>query len=180
MKWIRTFPLVIPRNRSYVSDQVERVYIEDYNFSPLLDQHEDIAMLEWDIVLSAEQMAEWERRIRSNPDSIRVLPYRLPYHYDSTSQAPAWAHRHAEPADINNLEHLRQNRDWVREGDPTCELFGFGATYIPVEMLLAFADSLYYEREQWINDHHFSAWHWSERHESVTIDWDIRPIHLHT
>lgn len=178
MKWIRTFPRVIPRDRWYVSDGLERVYIRDYDFTPLLDVPDDFIMLEWDIVLSRSQMEEWEARITLDLDKIRVLPYRLPYHLDQGE--PAWAHRHAPPVPtINDLDVIRQNRDWVREGDADCELFGFGAVYIPRYMMDEFRESEYYRREQRINDHHFSAWHWLEKHRSVPIDWDIRPIHLH-
>lgn len=165
MKWIRTFPAEIPPGRSYVVDGLQRVLMDGYNYVPVFEQlDDDTVIVEWDLALSPDDMAKFTWHCMTQPNRAHVAPYRL-YPRSTALPDPVWAHRQAIPA----------GGGWVSDGDPVCQLFGFGLVYLPLGLVRSYLAT----RPDVTGDSEFSRWHHEHGHGPVPIHWDVRPVHLH-
>jgi hypothetical protein len=164
MRWIRTFPASIPDGRSYVTDTLDRAYMNDYNYVPVFEQFtDDTVITEWDLAFGPETMAAFTAHIAADPGRVHVAPYRL-YPRSTGLPEPVWAHRHAAGG-------VR----WVSEGDPECDWFSFGLAYLPLVIVRAYLAT----RPERTGDSLFSRWHHETAGARVPVHWDVRPVHLH-
>lgn len=187
MRWIRSWPRVIPPGRAYVVDDMERLVLDDYDYTPLGQANESVCLLEWDMAISREDRVRFEEHAAENPGSVLVAPYRL-YH---VAPEPVWAHRLVDEEGRESWIHgPRQSvPDWQ---DEACDYFGFGLIYFPAELVRAFLAAPAPERgrspyllpqqaytDSRFHDQTFSIWHRHTLGRTVTVDWSVQPIHLH-
>lgn len=166
MKLLRSWPAVVPANttRAHVVDPIPRLYLNDYDLSPMAEVDDDIVLLEWDIAVDRTALEVFVARARAQPDEVLVAPYRL---FETTVRShrlkePVWCHRRADGTH-------------VATGEPTCSYFGFGLIYFPREVVKAF-------RAAWsghFSDGSFSGWHKNNVSDRVEIVWDAPATHLH-
>lgn len=169
MQIIRSWPARVPPGRAYVQDDLPRLVIEDYDYRALADVDDDVLLIEWDIAVGKEDLAEFAARARSAPDRVLVAPYRL-YHVASGRPCPPrWAHRRYEGTpETGRLVH-------VQDGDPVAHLWGLGMTYLPCAVICGFVAAW----DGHVSDGSLSGWHYRNVRPDVPITWDIRPVHLH-
>lgn len=171
MKLIRSWPAVIPPNRAYVVDGIDRLEMgrdtPNYDYRCLLDLDDDVVLIEWDIAVGGEQLARFMDRAKAEPDQVRVAPYLL-YRGDDPRN-PFYVHRVREPG------HKR----WVRGPQDThCQMFGFGLIYLPRPLIEGFVATL--KPGDFFSDTTFSRWHMRfAKKPNVPIDWDCHASHLH-
>jgi hypothetical protein len=170
---LRSFPQTIPPDRAYVSDGFQRLPVTMYDHWQLGSYNEDILLLEWDIAVSPEQLEVFCRFIFDHgTDRVCVAPYRL-YPKSTGFTTPVWAHRKT-----NGTPFLYT--PWVEYGEPYCNLFGFGMTYFPQEIVRAYLkDSMWQPHDRRLTDTNFSMWHYSKVEKCVPICWGVSPVHLH-
>lgn len=165
MRILRSFPEVVPVGRSFVSDEWEKMYVSNYDHREMEKYNEDILLLEWDIAVSPEQLEVFSRFIFDHgTDRVCVAPYRL-YPISTGFTAPVWCHRK-----MQGVAFLYAN--YVDYGDPFCNLFSFGMTYFPRELVKAFPKGAR------LTDTNFSMWHHSKVEQTVPICWNVIPVHL--
>jgi hypothetical protein len=177
MRLIRSWPANIPEGRSYVVDDIERFVMgaagDNYDYRHLVDYHDDIVLIEWDIAVGGEQLRRFIDRARAEPDRVRVAPYLL-YRggRDGRSpQVPFYCHRIREPG----------MRTWVKgPADTYCHYFGFGLIYLPQALIERFVGEM--SDHGRFGDTEFSRWHARQpigEHRKVPIEWDCHAVHLH-
>lgn len=155
---LRSWPKRAPANRAFVSDLLPRLWIDRYDYSPLIaySTFDAVAIVEWDMALSAEHWTALDHpRSRVATGAYRLYPA-------STGQPRAvWAHGHADRSAALG---------------PSCTSFGFGALYIPGAVLRAWFD----ERgpDMPMTDTTFSAWY-VDKFGPADVVWDCQPVHLH-
>lgn len=171
MQLLRSWPEQVPEGRAHVVDDIPRLVMRDYDYrAPLAEVDDDVLLIEWDLAIGKEDLAEFARRARAAPDRVLVAPYRL-YHYSSNRDRaePIWVHRRYEGTpESGTLRH-------VTEADATCHLWGLGLTYLPRWVVAKFV-------AEWggtLSDGALSGWHYRHVQQEVPITWDIRPVHLH-
>lgn len=177
MKIVRTYPPLDPdllRIRARVDDQFPRAYIQNYDNSSLVDFKDDLVILEWDIAVALEDLEEFCWMASQQPDEVLTAPYRI---YDESD--PKLPHQGVYPHRVvTNPAPLTYR--WVEPGDWKCDLFSFGMTYIPQELLLKFlADSDFQPHDRRLTDTNFSMWHYQRVGRQVDIAWNVHPVHLH-
>lgn len=166
MRLTRAWPSHPPSGRSYVVDDVERVPVDEYDYRALVDVDDDVLLLDWDMAVHREDLAEFARRARQDPGRVLVAPYLA---YPDTRPGlprPTWTMRRYEPTGLTR---------YVHEGESTCHLFGFGMTYLPRHLIVGFAESNPALR---FDDTTFAQWLHRTADWEVPITWDIRPVHL--
>ena len=106
-------------------------------------------------------------RCAEEPDRVRVAPYLL-----YRSNHPGWAFY------VHRIR-MGGTKRWVRGPEDThCQMFGFGLTYLPRDLILRFAATL--KEGDMFSDTTFSRWHMRHaEHHNVAIDWDCHATHLH-
>lgn len=166
MKLLRSWPAVVPANtaRAHVIDPIPRIYLDDYDLSPMAEIDDDIVLLEWDIAVDRTSLEVFVERAKAKPDTVIVAPYRL---YETTVRShrlkqPVWCHR-------------RSDGSHVATGERWCSAFGFGLIYFPRSVVEAF-------RADWqghFSDGSFSGWHKNKVSDRVEIIWDAPATHLH-
>lgn len=171
MLLLRSWPEQVPPGRPHVVDNIPRLHMRDYDYrGPLGEVDDDVLLIEWDLAVDKEDLAEFARRCRAGPERVLVAPYRL-YHYSSDRDRPApiWVHRrYLGTPETGQLIH-------VQPGDETCHLWGLGMTYLPHWIIQKFL-------VEWggpLTDGALSGWHYRHIEQDVPITWDIRPVHLH-
>ncbi len=94
MRWLRSFPARIPEGRSYIVDRMERLLLDNYDYSPLESVDEDVCLLEWDMAADVIQRETFEYYAEQYPYYVLVAPYRL-WHLPSIPEPyqAVWAHR---------------------------------------------------------------------------------------
>lgn len=163
MRWVRTWPERIPPGRSYVVDGLPRIEMSGHDYGPVLAQLDgDTVIVEWDIAVSAEDKARFEDFCLMTPGKVQVAPYRL-YPVSTNLPWPVWAHR------LN-----WKNPPWIVQGEPYCDLFGFGLVYLPH----AVVGSYLVTDPGVVSDARFSQWHHAAGLGPVPVHWDVRAVHL--
>ncbi|HEY9416899.1 MAG TPA: hypothetical protein VIQ30_19250 [Pseudonocardia sp.] len=171
MKIVRSFPKEIPSGRSYVVDGIDRLIIENYRYDALADLGDDVLLLEWDIAAGEHDLAMFAEAAAHQPADVLVAPYRL-YQSNHTTRGlreTVWVHG------------LWPDYRRVKTGDPFCNLFGFGMTYLPRRHILGYLEARDQARDghQWgFSDSSFSGWHYRCVKQWVPIAWGIQPVHL--
>lgn len=163
--WLRSWvPYEVPKDRCVVLDDLDRIAIDQHDYRPLCDVDLDgVFLVEWDLAVAPEEANWFERQALETPDRVRVAPYRC---YDAWSSW--WIHWHG----TSELD-LR----FVDYGEPFCDGFGFGLTYLPMPLLRAWRkDRGHLEK---LTDLTFSTWHVANGLGKVPIDWAVRPVHVH-
>lgn len=156
---------MIPVGRAYVSDLLPRIEMSDYNYVPVLEQisGKNTVIVEWDLAVSFEDRAAFQRACWSQPDRVHVAPYRL-YPVSTNLSEPVWAHR-----------RVGQQPPWIYTNERLCDLFGFGLVYLPATVVTRYLAT----SPEVTGDSIFSQWHHREGLGPVPVHWDVRPIHLH-
>lgn len=187
MRWLRSFPARMPHGRAHVVDDLERLIIHDYDYTPLAAIGEDVCIVEWDMAVSPDDLARFEWIANGNRLDICVAPYLL-YH---VGPEPVLAHRVL----VEDGEGGYGER-WLHEGERSCDYFGFGLIYLPWYLISEFLDSpapargwpLYAPggyHDTRFTDQTFSCWIAHNRPEDVMtgrrtrVMWSVRPVHLH-
>lgn len=169
MRFLRSWPQVVPPHRAHVVDDIERHILQDYSYRGLGDYRDDILLIEWDMAVGAEDLERFRAHIAADPSRVVVAPYRI---YEATTRpqklpgGPKWVHRKY----VGDKKSTR----FVDEGDPDADLWGLGLTYLPRAIIREFL-------EFWpghFSDTSISGWHF-DRYGPVPIAWDVRPVHLH-
>jgi len=176
MKLVRSWPAVIPEGRAYVVDDIPRFIMggegnREFDYRGLVDLDDDVVVIEWDIAVGGEQLATFMARAKAEPDRVRVAPYLL-YRggRDGRPQVPFYVHR----------IRTRENRGWVKEGDPVCQYFGFGLVYLPADLIRRFVAQMAPTPKAHFGDTEFSQWHMRNvKPIDVPIDWECKATHLH-
>lgn len=171
MKLIRSFPMQVPSGRNHVVDDAERLVNSAYSYAGLADLDVDVVHLDWDQALHREDLVRFADLARERPAHVLVAPVRVYPDSRRGLSRTVWNLR------TYDGEQLRE----TREGEPTCDLFGFGMVYLPAALLRGFsarfADELAAGTVRW-DDTGFAGWHHRE-HGPATVAWDVRPVHLH-
>lgn len=172
MRIVRSWPRVVPPNRSYVVDLVPILRMDNCDYHQIFaDADDDYLLLEWDIAVSKEDVNLFAALALDDPRRVMVAPYRI--YYEHMLDAPVWAHRtwDGEPRGMANPVGAKPVQTMRR----TCNLFGLGMVYLPRKLMNACARSGYSAS---IGDVQFSMWHYANVSEDVPIAWDVRPVHL--
>lgn len=158
---VRSWPAVIPAGRGYVTDILPRAVMDNHDYRPVLDGlDDDVIIAEWDIAFGLEDIERFAAACEAEPGKARVAPYRL-YPASTGLASPVWAHR-----DIDGT--------WISDGEPACDLFGFGLVYLP----LAIVRQHLTDTHGAVSDDTFSRWH-HRRYGPTAVQWDVRLTHLH-
>ncbi|MDG4784348.1 hypothetical protein O7626_00475 [Micromonospora sp. WMMD1102] len=171
MRLIRSFPTTVPPGRAHVVDGIERLLLERYDYTPLGDIDDDVLLIEWDLAVGQEQLLAFAERAAGQSEDVLVAPYRL-YAGNYTSRSlreTVWAHRRWP-----DYRH-------VATGDPVCNIFGFGLTYLPRKLVRGYLDAraAASDGNTWgFSDGSFSGWHHRCVKPNVPIAWDVQPVHL--
>jgi hypothetical protein len=180
LRWLRSWPRLAGTmpDRPHVVDRMERLVISDYDYGPLAGLGCSVIVLEWDLAMDCEEMATFEAECSDEPARVRVAPYRL---HDSAGHR--WAHRVV-------LDGEAGEERFVTLEDPFCDLFGFGAVYLPWPLVARFLAAPAPERGRppWcqpgayedcrFTDQTFSTWHYRAGLGPVPICWDVVGVHL--
>ena len=169
MKLIRSWPKTIPEGRGYVVDGIDRLVMEGFDYRCLADVDDDVVLIEWDIAIGGDELAEFMRRAADDPEQVRVSPYLL-YPPSTGGNGKFYCHR------IRAAGGVR----WVAgPEDAYCHMFGFGLIYLPRAYTLQFMETL--RSKDRFTDTTFSYWHHRHRgiRKQVPIDWDLPAVHLH-
>lgn len=171
MKVMRSFPEYVPAGRNYVIDDCPRLLNEHYSYRGLVDVDDDVIQLDWDTAVSREDLAAFAARARADRGAVVVAPVRV---YPDSRRGLTRTVWNLRCYDGPNLRE-------IREGEPTCDLFGFGMVYLPRELVRGFVDEYRDELDAGtvrFDDTGFAGWH----HRTVgpaAVAWDVRPVHLH-
>jgi len=172
VRLLRSWPAQVPEGRSYVVDGIERLTISNHHYGPLASIDEDVLLIEWDIAVGQEDLRQFAHHARREPARVLVAPYRI---YADTYNLPAdiWAHRHWNGDGMGTV--VPRGALPVRDGAPTCNLFGLGMVWLPQAVLRGF-----FAASQGSNfgDKEFSMWHYERVAREVPIAWEVRPGHL--
>lgn len=175
MQVLRSWPARIPPDRGYVVDNIDRIVIDNYDYSEALaNVEDDILLLEWDIAVDRDALLRFGQRAQLHPDRVAVAPYRI---YAEAYHIPEdiWAHRHWGGEGAGTM-CPRGRIQPVATGDPTCNLFGLGMVYLPRDIIRGYIDDGYARH---MGDVEFSMWHYQKIRQEVHILWDVHPVHLH-
>lgn len=172
MRLIRSFPATIPAGRSYVVDDAERHVNTNYSYRGLVAYGDDLVHLDWDMAVSREDLERFARLAARTPDRVLVAPQRVDVGDGRRGLTkPVWNMR------VNVGGRLRH----VTETDRTCDLYGFGMVYLPGKLLRGFEDDYRQALDAGTvryDDTGFAGWATREQ-GPATIDWTVRPVHLH-
>lgn len=171
MKLVRSWPLHVPAARNHVVDDAPRLINDRYSYRGLVELDDDVVQLDWDTAMAREDLERFVELARQRPAEVLVAP--VPVYPDS---------RRGLQRTIWNLrcyagDTLRE----IREGEPTCDLFGFGLVYLPKDMIRGFADRWRAELDAGtvrFDDTGFAGWH-HRTFGPARVAWDVRPVHLH-
>jgi len=173
MRLVRSWPQHIPDGRSYVVDDIERLVIDNHDYSrALADIDEDLLLLEWDIAVGQEELRSFADRALQTPDRVLVAPYLI---YADAYGLPRdiWAHRTWNGDGAGTV--IPRGATPIRDGAPTCNLFGLGMAYLPRDVVVGFVKASFSTH---FGDTQFSMWHYQNVSQEVPVDWGVRPVHL--
>jgi hypothetical protein len=172
MRLLRSWPDRIPEGRSYVVDDIERLVIDNHHYGPLAAISDDVLLLEWDIAVGQEDLRQFVSRARAQPDRVLVAPYRI---YADVYNLPCdvWAHRVWGGDGVGTISP--NGAIPIRDGAPTCNLFGLGMIYLPAAIFRSWFACC---PDAQFGDTQFSMWHYQYVTREVPIAWEVRPVHL--
>jgi hypothetical protein len=158
VKIIRTFPDDGgPEGRSYVQDDLEKLYTRPFDISGLKQYHDDIVLLEWDIAVSRLDLARFTANAKG--DWPVVAPF-----LDRRSER--YMHWRKEPVGYRA----------IRKDEPTCDLFGFGMVYFPEWVIRDYP--MGYGNSNTMTDGNLPRWLQEQEQRPVPVDWTITVVHL--
>lgn len=162
---LRSFPEIIPEGRPYVMDDMDRLYMDNYDYAPKLSPMifaskpwDGLLIVEWDIAISRRGYTSLLSFCLSNPDFVIAADYEL--------NEFGYACR-------DTLEPIR-----TRKFGGKCNYFGLGCTYIPRDILTHYL----LDKESWqphdrrMTDTNFSRWHLEKYGQTVIAP--VRVVHL--
>jgi hypothetical protein len=172
MRLLRSWPARIPEGRHHVVDAIDRLIIDNHHYGPLAGVDDDVLLLEWDIAVGQEDLRQFAHHARRDPGRVLVAPYRI---YADVYNLPAdiWAHRTWSGDGMGTV--VPHGAVPVRDGAPTCNLFGLGMAYLPRDLHRQFAAVAWSSQ---FGDTQFSMWHYQYVAREVPIAWEVRPVHL--
>jgi hypothetical protein len=172
MRLLRSWPARIPEGRAHVIDTIQRLPIDNHHYGPLAAIDDDVLLLEWDMAVGQEDLRQFADHARANPARVLVAPYRI---YADVYNLPAdiWAHRTWNGDGAGTV--IPRGALPVRDGAPTCNLFGLGMVWLPREVVRGFLAGHYASH---FGDKEFSMWHYQQVTREVPIAWEVRPVHL--
>jgi hypothetical protein len=180
LRLIRSWPAAVPEHRAHVVDGCERLVMDSFDYSPLADYDDDILLIEWDIATTAEDLLFFAADARRDPSRVLVAPYRL-YAAPGGDLERKWSgHMNADGGFWVHLRYDGLLMEPVATGDPFCQTFGFGLTYLPRDLIRGYVEAARrFPLLRKLNDTSFSLWHHNHIQRDVPICWDVRPVHLH-
>jgi hypothetical protein len=159
----RAWPDRPPAAAPHIIDSWPRIQVDDYDYRDLAALADDVIVLDWDIAVSKPDIETFARQVRRAPNVPLAAPYLL--HGEAE---PVWAHRVYEGTPPVRLRY-------VATGEPYCDLFGFGMTYLPWTLIAAYIAD---RPGKIMDDTSFSGW-WAGQGHRTSICWAVRPVHLH-
>lgn len=182
MKWIRSFPRTIPANRNYVVDGLDRFYMQDYNYSGLSNYSDDVLLVEWDIVITPENIQDMKEWIEGDIDKVQVWPYLQYPTPENGLTRTVYAHRKI----IEPVKTVPPDTVPIGFFDPIADYVGFGCIFLPKSILEAFERADPKTRglpanDERFTDQTFSFWLRHNQHEfpeKAMVHWDSEPVHL--
>jgi hypothetical protein len=172
MRLIRSFPAEVPAGRNYVVDDAERLVNTGYSYRGLVGMG-DVVHLDWDQAVSRRDLVRFVERVRLAPDRVLVAPTMIEEESRRGLGSAVW--------NCLAYEADGQRTRFVREGEPTCDLFGFGMVYLPGKLVDAFEQRWRVDLDAGrvrFNDLSFAGWHYREV-GPAEIAWDVNCVHLH-
>lgn len=170
MKLVRSWPGRPPAGHPCVIDDATRLINDEYDYQELGLFGDDILHLDWDMAVHREDLIRFAAMAREDPGRVLVAPYRIYPDSRRGLHEPLWAAKRYEAGGMR----------YVREGEPTCHIFGFGMVYLPgaliARFLAEFASELEAGRVK-LDDVAFSGWHHKNVEPEARIAWDVRPVH---
>lgn len=152
--------------RPFVYDDTPTAEVWDYDYrGALLQLDAGGVILDWDIALGKEQRERLDAIVAESPELVHVVPYRL-YPESTGLDQTVWSPR---------LSDGHGGWRWATEEDQTCNLFGFGCTYIPGWL----ASAATAEIDGGISDWSISEYHYRTSGARIPIHWEIDPVHIH-
>lgn len=165
MRVVRSFPKVIPPNRTYIVDDLERFYNQDFGYSgiqPLINESA-IVLIDWDMAIDQWNLRRFIQHAEANPDWPITVPY-----YKMVDGEPL-------------IMHFRKTGDGFRHvygGEPDCDQMGTGICYLPRGILRDCPDSD--SGSLVLNDGLISRYLRSlPEWKPIPIMWDVTVTHLH-
>lgn len=171
MKLVRSWPVRPPAGHSRVEDDAARLLNDGYDYSGLAAFGDDLVHLDWDMAVHREDLQRFAVLARNEPSRVLVAPYRIYPDSRRGLSGPLWAAKRYEGTGMR----------YVREGEPTCHIFGFGMVYLPRELVARYVTEFAGELAAGsikLDDVAFSGWHHKQVEAEARICWDIRPVHL--
>jgi hypothetical protein len=165
---VRAWPQFPPPGRSHVVDLWPKTQVDDYDYRTLADLHDDVIVMDWDTAADLRELRGFAGRCRGCAVP-RVVPCLMYQDGDNDLPGPVW--------NAKVYERSGQSMRYVAEGEPVCDLFGFGLTYLPQALIRGFMAAWPGRR---MDDMSFSGWWY--RHSGgrqTVLDWGVRPVHLH-
>lgn len=182
MKWVRSFPRIIPANRNYVVDDLDRFYMDNYDYSGLSSYADDILLIEWDIVVTPEAIQSIKDWVQCDIDKVQVWPYLLYPTPENGLTRTVYAHRKIVEPIVDNPPETHP----ITFFDPVADYFGFGCIFLPKSILEAFEQADPKTRglpaiDERFTDQTFSFWLRHNQHEfpeKAMVHWDNELAHL--
>ena len=178
MKLLRSWPSQVPEGRAYVVDDCPRMVMSQLDYRPPFtrDVDDDLLLIEWDIAIGPEELTTFAKAARRRPEEMLVAPYKIYPSLKYDLPAPIWAHRHWDGTADPPGSCFPRYEGWtpVETGDETCNLFGFGISYFPRDLV---HDFLRTPANQ-LSDVSFGMWHYAHVSQTVAICWDAPGLHL--
>jgi hypothetical protein len=141
-----------------------------YDYRGLADLDDDVVLIEWDIAINGDHLAEFMQRAKAEPGRIRVAPYVL-------YRRPKRVGRQQIAFCCHRIR-TQTARRWALPIDTHCQMFGFGLVYLPQALIQRFVAQM--DPASHFGDSEFSRWHMRNVQPcDVPIDWDLPAVHLH-
>ncbi len=161
---LRSFPNETPPpGRGYVCDEIERFPQPAFDYTGLKNYGDDLVILEWDIAVSALDLARFAGRV-----SGLQWPMVAPFRNRINGQLMHWR---SEPVALG--ESFRP----IYQGEPDCDLFGFGLVYLPWWVIRDYP--LGYGGSSMMSDG--SLPRWMRGHagwKPIPVDWTTTAVHI--
>lgn len=187
MKWYRQYPenRQLWLDRAFVVDSLPKLYVSRFNLAGAtiecapegsIISHPGIwnyweagsfTVLDWDIVVSREDVETWEELVNKSPEDVHVAPCKL-YPCSTQLGRTVWNHR------VGDMQHAR----WIDDNERFGDLVGFGMIYLPEWILKLYNEN--YEYRDVLTDANFSEWYHKAIMTPIAVEWDVQPIHLHS